>query len=263
METCLFGQVFSFMSGNNVRGISQCFASIGFYRIDLYQEDNMNKNVVNRLGAICSVLVGVSYLIIGVIQLLLPPEQTCNCADQFWLSYLNEPFGLTIQYAAFALTGLLGIQVVMAISDAIRSDDMGWLRWTRNLAIIGFALTAIDNFHAIDLNQAKAFAFVNTLGAQAPLSIPGAMSGLDVNGWFRFGAIGLWVLVVSLLAIRSAAWPKALSYVGIALAAAYFLILASGIFGSTGLTLIGAGLGGIILAPIWYIWMGLRLNNVL
>ncbi|MEO8354772.1 MAG: hypothetical protein ABI621_02555 [Chloroflexota bacterium] len=221
----------------------------------------MNKNVVNRLGAIFSVLVGVSYLIIGVIQLLLPADQTCDCADLFWLSYLNEPFGLTVQYAAFALTGILGIQVVMAVSDAIRADDVGWLRWTRNLAMIGFALTAIDNFHALDINRAKAFAFVNTLGAKAPLSIPGAMSGLDVNGWFRFGAIGLWVLVVSLLVLRSSAWPKALAYVGIALAVAYFLILASGIFELSGLTLIGAGIGGIILAPIWYIWMGLRLSD--
>jgi hypothetical protein len=219
----------------------------------------MNKNTMGKFGAVCSVLVGVSYFVIGVIQVLLPPDQTCNCAEKFWLSYLNYPVGLTAQYIAFALSGLLGMAAVTAISDTLRSQDTDWVRWTRTLALIGFALTAIDNFHALDLNYAKASAYVNALGAQAPLSIPGALSGLDVNGWFRFGAIGVWVLAVNLLALRSNVWPKTLAYVGIGVAVAYFIILASNVFGLASLTLIGAGLGGIILAPIWYIWTGLKL----
>lgn len=197
--------------------------------------------------------------IIGVIQLLLPPDQTCDCPDKFWLSYLNHPFGLNAQYVAYALGGLLGIAAVMAISDTVRSADTGWIRWTSILAIVGFALTAIDNFHDLDLNYAKAFDYVNALAAKPPLTIPGALEGLDANGWFRFGAVGLWVLAVSLFAIRNAAWPKPLAYVGIAAAIAYFVILASDVFSLPTLTLIGAGLGGIILGPIWYIWMGLTL----
>jgi hypothetical protein len=126
---------------------------------------------------------------------------------------------------------------------------------------MGFALTAIDNFHALDLNYDKAFAYVNTLGAKEPLSIPGSLTGLDVNGWFRFGAIGLWLLAVNLLALRTGAWPKLLAYVGIAGAVAYFLVLAGNTFGPDALILIGAGAGGIILGPIWYIWMGLRLYD--
>jgi hypothetical protein len=221
----------------------------------------MNKNTMGKFGAVCSVIVGFAYFIIGGIQIFLPPDQTCDCADRFWLSYLNFPLGLTAQYVAFALTGLLGMAVVMAISDTVRSEDVAWVRWTRTLALIGFALTAIDNFHALDLNYAKAFEYVNTLGAKAPLSIPGALSGLDVNGWFRFGAIGLWVLAVNLLALRSSAWPKRLAYVGIAAALAYFLLLVSNVFDLAGLTLISAGVGGIILGPIWYIWLGLRLYD--
>jgi hypothetical protein len=221
---------------------------------------NVNKNnTMGKLGGVCSILVGVSYFVIGVIQLLLPPDQTCDCADKFWLSYLNHPFGLDAQYIAFALGGLLGVAAVMAISDTVSSENVGWIRWTSILAIVGFALTAIDNFHALDINYAKADAYVNALGARPPLAIPGALEGIDVNGWFRFGAIGLWVLAVSLLAIRSNTWPRLLAYIGIAAGIAYFIILASDIFSIAILTLIGAGLGGIILAPIWYIWSGLRL----
>jgi hypothetical protein len=216
---------------------------------------------MGKLGAVSSIIVGFAYFIIGGIQVFLPPDQTCNCADRFWLSFLNFPRGLTAQYAAFALTGLLGIATVMAISETVQREESPWVRWTRSLALLGFALTAIDNFHALDLNYQKAFEYVNTLGAQAPLSVPGSMAGLDVNGWFRFGAIGLWVLAVNLLALRNAAWPKLLAYVGIAGAVAYILVLVSNVFGLSGLTLAAAGIGGILLGPIWYIWMGFRMYD--
>ena len=89
----------------------------------------MNKNTMGRFGAVSSIIVGIAYLVIGLIQVRLPAEQTCDCADLFWLSYLNFPVGLNTQYAAFALTGLLGMAVVMAVSDSIRSETAGWVNW--------------------------------------------------------------------------------------------------------------------------------------
>jgi hypothetical protein len=49
------------------------------------------------------------------------------------------------------------------------------------------------------------------------------------------------------------------AWVGIITAAMYWLVVASNVLEIPLLTVIAAGLGGIVLAPIWYIWAGLLL----
>ena len=95
---------------------------------------------------------------------------------------------------------------------------------------------------------------------KAAIEVSGPFS-LDPQGWLGFGAVGLWVLVVSLLALRVGAWPTPLAYIGIATALAYWLIVAGFVFNQETLFTIGAALGGILLAPLWYIWAGLRLRQ--
>jgi hypothetical protein len=67
--------------------------------------------------------------------------------------------------------------------------------------------------------------------------------------------------VVSLLELRSGTWPKLLAYVGVATAIAYFLIVVGLALNLATLLEIAAGVGGVILAPIWFIWMGLKLRR--
>ena len=69
------------------------------------------------------------------------------------------------------------------------------------------------------------------------------------------------LLVVSLLAARAGVWPRMLSYIGIAVAVLYWLVVVANVFGIWFLISIVAGLGGVILAPIWYIWVGLLLRR--
>ena len=95
---------------------------------------------------------------------------------------------------------------------------------------------------------------------KAAIEVSGPFS-LDPQGWLSFGAVGLWLLVVSLLALRAGTWPKLLAYVGIATAVAYWLVVAGFVFNQETLFTIAAALGGVILAPIWYIWAGLRLRR--
>jgi hypothetical protein len=82
---------------------------------------------------------------------------------------------------------------------------------------------------------------------------------LDGQGWLGFGAVGLWVLVVSILALRGSTSSKILAYVGFALAITYFLVVVSLALNLATMLEIVAGIGGVILAPIWFIWMGLKL----
>ncbi len=96
------------------------------------------------------------------------------------------------------------------------------------------------------------------------MTVPGAPHIIDAQGWLGFGAVGLWILVASLLALRGNAWPKGLAYVGIATAFFYFLALAPAVIpslsGAVIFTIVAGG-GGLVLAPIWFTWMGIFLRR--
>jgi len=221
----------------------------------------MKDNTLNKLGGNCSILLGILYLLVGITYLLLPADQKQTSAlDKFLLSFAQNPTTQVIQWWVFALSGLIGIAVVLAVSESVRSANEGWVRWTSTLAVLGFAIVAINNFRNIAFQPGRAAAYVQgDAVTKAAIEVSGPFS-LDPQNWLGFGAVGLWVLVGSLLALRAAIWPRPLTYVGIAVAVAYWLIVVGTVFNQETLITIAAALGGIILAPIWYIWTGLRLR---
>jgi uncharacterized protein DUF4386 len=223
----------------------------------------MKDNTLGKLGGNCSILLGILYLVIGITYLLLPADQKQTSAtDKFLLSFAQNPTTQMLQFWEFALSGLIGIAVVLAVSESVRSANEGWVRWTSTLAVIGFAVVAISNFRNIAFQPGRATAYLKGDAVTKTVIELGGPFGLDPQGWLGFGAVGLWVLVVSLLALRAGTWPKLLTYIGIATAIAYWLIIAGFVSNQETLFTIGAALGGIVLAPIWYIWAGLRLRQV-
>lgn len=87
---------------------------------------------------------------------------------------------------------------------------------------------------------------------------------IDPHMWLSFGLVGVWVLTISWLLLRKKVLPRAFGSIGIAIFVFYFLIEVGTVFKSEFLISASAGLGAIILAPIWYIWLGiiLRKNKV-
>ena len=231
------------------------------------KQDNIKDNTLNKLGGTCSILLGVSYLVIAVIYLLVPPEQQEGSGipiGRFLESLAQNPTPLMLGYLAFAFGSLFGIGAVLAISESVRPINEGWVRWTSTLAIVGFAVNAVDWFRSVALLPASAAAYVQGDAAvKAALTVPGAIAHLDQHAWVRFGAVGLWVLVVNLLALHDGTWPKPLAYVGIALAIGNWIVVASNVVQvpSQLLRTIIVGVSVVILPPIWYIWLGLRLRK--
>jgi Domain of unknown function (DUF4386) len=222
---------------------------------------------LSKLGGTCSILAGVALPVTGVLLLLVPPEQaqnpnTCGCADKFLTSLAHTSTLYRAGTGLLAVYALLAIAAVLAISASVRAAHEGWARWTSTLAIIGLAVNAIDTlWHAV-LDPAKAAAYVQGDAAvKAALTAPGALQGLDPLGWLRFGAVGLWILVVNLLALRGGTWPKPLAAVGIGAAIGAWLTLAGEMVQTQPVIEIVAVIGLVILWPIWYIWLGLRLRQ--
>jgi hypothetical protein len=239
----------------------------------------MKDTTLSKLGGTCSILAGVTLVVVGVVELLLPPDQqvdpyTCRgvCADTFLTSLAHTS---TLQVAGLGLLALyclLAIAAVLAISASVRAVNDGWVRWTSALAIIGLALNAIDALRAAALFPAKASAYVQGDAAvKAALTVPGALWSSDPQGWFKFGVFGFWVLVVSVLALRGISdpdqrlgtWPKPLAFAGIGVALASWLVVVEEVTQaqSQSLLAIPGVIGLAILAPIWFIWLGLRLRQ--
>ena len=223
----------------------------------------MKDNTPNKFGGTCAILLGVSYVVVGITYLLLPAAQKSGSDPANFLpSFAQNPTLLMIQYWAFALGALLALAVVPAIAVSMHSVNEGLVRWTSNLAFLGFAVTAIDFFRNIGLQSMRAAAYVaGDATTKAVLTAPSYLAGLDVQGWLGFGGVGLWIFVANWLALQGGAWPKPLAYLGIVVAILYCLVVAGFALQIELLVAIAAGLGGIIAAPIWYIWVGVNLRR--
>jgi hypothetical protein len=226
----------------------------------------MKEDSLGKLGGTCSILLGLSYIVVGISYLLLPAEQRALGDVEFLASFAASPAMLTLQWWAFALGGVVGIAAVLAISRSVQAANEGWVAWTTStLAIVGFVLTTLDKLRSSEYWSFSAAAYNAAAddAARAQVVEQSGLFGLDVNGWFGFGAVGLWVLVVSLLALRTGALPKLLTYAGLGVTAAYWLVVLRFVLGVEPLIAIAAGLGGVVLAPIWFIWNGLRLRGAM
>jgi len=221
----------------------------------------MKDNTLRQLGGLCSILLGVSYIAVGILYFMVPPDPgPGGDPTAFYLSIAQNSTLLRLYYLAFALGAVLALGAVPAISDSVRSANEGWVRWMTNLAILGFAVTAIDFFRVFAFQSARAAAYT-AADASTRAAIVAVAQGLDPQGWLGFGGVGAWALVVSLLALRGTAWPRPLAYLGIVLAVVYALVVAALALQIELLLAIAAGLGGVIVAPIWYIWAGLTLRR--
>jgi hypothetical protein len=224
----------------------------------------MKDNSLYKLGGIASVIVGISYAIIGMTELLLPPTLTVenSAASPFVFFEANRGLLLT-QYWAMFVGALFALAVIPAVGEQVRHGHEGWVRWSSTLATLGVAVTILDNYWAIVMTPARAAAYLSdNQMVQIALTVPGAPQFIDVQGWLGFGAVGFWVLVVNLVALRSQHLPRLLAYVGLAVALAYFLVVATMVLPDLrAMILVVAGIGGAVLAPIWYLWLGLLLHR--
>jgi hypothetical protein len=225
----------------------------------------MRDNSLYKLGSIASILVGVSYMIIGITSALTPPAVAGVPDVQLPIMYFEEnKFMILTNWWALLIGAVFALAMIPAVSATVQHLNEGWVRWTSTLATIAFAVVILDNYWSIVYTDAIAKAYVTgTATIRETLTLPGAAQWIDVKGWLAYGAVGLWILVMSLLALRGNAWPKGLAYLGLLGAFIYFMALVSTVIPSLFISgiVIFVGVIGAVLAPIWFTWMGIFLRR--
>ncbi len=190
----------------------------------------MSESSTSRLGGACAALLGVSYLLVAVT---------------FFADFLRGD-------VLFVLGAVCAFGAVPAISKAAGSGASEWVGWAARLAYVGFATVAVRNASTLTLEP-------NSPAYENP--------GIDDLGWLTYGAVGAWLLIVNVVALRHRTWPRALSYAGLGASIAYFaaplldtIELFAGASPASAAVENGiAVVGGLVLGPLWYIWHGIRL----
>lgn len=167
-----------------------------------------------------------------------------------------------IEYSANALGAVLAIAVVVAIPHIVRPAHEGWLRWSSVVGIVGYAVIALQYLRELALIPALAERYLTTdLSGRAAVEADLYLVPLDPQGWVTYGAVGTWLLTVNILALSRQRWARPLSYVGLASGTGYWFVVAGTVLRVDVLVSIAAAVG-VLLAPVWLIWVGLVLRRV-
>jgi hypothetical protein len=212
-----------------------------------------------KLGSVCAVLLGIAKIVSAVLYLVLPADLRAEVAGKIFLpAFFANPTPLLSFFWVEAAVGILGIALVPALSSLVKTKNEGWVSWSSNLALIGYAVSTTGYLLSIARLPLIATTFVNAPETQSVLAATWKAS-IDLFGFWGYAAIGFWILIVSLLAVRFSVMPRWLAVLGLILSIPHLLIPFGTLLKSQPL-LIGIAVVGLAL-PVWYIGVGWFLNK--
>ena len=153
-----------------------------------------------------------------------------------------------------AVGGLLASAVLTALYSLVREADPLFALWALALGLLGQLGALIHGVHDLALVLAPAPANAPDLG-----NLP---SQLDPRGLLAFGFTGLSTLILSWLALRGAALPRGLGYLGCVLGILLIALFLGALFtndASSLFILVPGGLASLIANPAWLLWLGITL----
>ena len=163
--------------------------------------------------------------------------------------------GAGLSWILLMIGGFLTTVVMVALYERLRDLD-------RNLALLALLLGTVGALGSV-IHGGYEVANIVHPPASTPSDLP---SPIDPRGLVTFGFAGLGLLGFSTLLQRSPVFPAGLGTLGIVTGIAMIVVYLGRliIFSPTNpVVLLAAGLTGFILAPAWYIWLGLSLRRSL
>jgi hypothetical protein len=211
-----------------------------------------------RVAGALAIAIGILYLLVGVNYLFMPEAQKEYLNPEFWPSFSAYPASGMIEYIAFAAIGILALGVVPVISGLAGGKVSGFFQWVVSLGMLGFAVHVVEVIRFLALTKRIADAYVAGDAATRSAVAAIGLQHLDPLHLFKFGLVGLWLLVVSILGISKKTLPAVLCVIGIVGGVGFWILLVGNVLQLVPLVTAMA-ITAIVLGPIWYIWVGVRL----
>lgn len=216
-----------------------------------------------RLGGACAMLAGALYLAViptSVVPLVVTGESPAALSDTagFFTLVHRVPLPFVLGGLGFGLAAILALALVPALGAIVEPRSPAWVRWTSAIAYLGFAVAAVSTIRGADLaiRIASRYASGDT-NVRATIVAVYPLSSLSLDPWglLQFGGVGLWILVICLLARRHALLSPGLASLGIAVGVLYWFQVVGEVLENEILISIGGGLG-IVAGGVWYLWIG-------
>jgi hypothetical protein len=214
------------------------------------------RSSILKWGAACAWAAGVLTATAAITYLIMPSEQRAAIKGVELLpSFAADPGLLKAEFWQLALVGIAGLGLVPALSRLVSAGSPGLVRWFANIAFVGYAVSAVSYFLTLGRLPGVADAYVAGDASTKAALLAVWRSSLDLQAFWQFVAVGLFILLFSVLALRLSVLPVPLCYLGIAAGILHFFApLGVGLKEASFLTAVVAV--ATVLAPIWYIWVG-------
>ncbi len=209
-----------------------------------------------RSLAILAFCCAASHAAAGLFFFFDPTRHLEAGSAAYWQLLAQQPWGRQAFLCAFAFTGVFALGLMQPMR--LMAHRESWVgHWLALLAMLGHAVNAVSYFRLLAGESRRAVAYAEG-DAATQAAIRSFTLVLDPQGWLVFGAVGAFVLWANLAALRRASWHRGVAVLGCAMALAYAAAWAGLLFGIPSLITIAAGAGAVVLAPLWWLAMGLR-----
>lgn len=210
----------------------------------------------NPTAAALCLLCAVSYAVTGIAFFVDPSSQFRPGTPEYWATLANAPLGRLVFLMAFALAGITAFCTMPEIRRLIAPmNSLG--RLAASLGQLGFGVTAISYVRLIggEAQRAQAFAAGSEDVRQ---SIASFSLSLDPQGWLIFFSSGLCLLIFGCVGWRAGTIPRAIAALGSICGLLYIVAFAARATQHMLVVDIAAGLGAVVIGPIWWTSLALR-----
>lgn len=194
--------------------------------------------------------LAVAYAFLGVLALafLLPFDQTSSAGPGALSALIEHGTGWWLAARwLFLLTALLGLGLVVGLRRGVPPDRAAMGDWAAAVGGLGFVAVAVEQVRLISHVPGLVRAVAASPDRAREIANLSFVNLTDRYGLLTFGAVGLWLLVTSLLLLPASA-PTWLVGCGV-LAAAVFLTVA--VFEGTWTSVLAA-VGALTVAPLFF-----------
>lgn len=222
----------------------------------------MNESTIesrmDRFGGGAALVLAALIALAAIAYVLLPAEQRLGVPGRQLLpSFAANPMPLQLEMGLLTLIGVVGLAVVRPIRRLLGRDNP-WLRWASMLAVVGYAIGAVGNSLVMGKLPGIASAFVAADETGKGTIAVFWRTTLDPFGLWQFGAVGVWLIVVGIVAFRSRGLSPLGAYLALAAGVAHLAIPVVLLLSAQSALAILALVAAVVIVA-WFAWIGLLL----